>query len=165
MKEGVAGRLGRVMALVLVSPLALALPQAAAGSATAAASAPRDQVRARLQAEREQIEGRFSDEMAACAQRFAVTACADGLAALWNALLESWPWRDPAPARFGGFAFDGDDAVERTLPTCLAGIGVDASAAERTILDALGTRALDANEAEDALKALRQSVAAVVAGR
>jgi hypothetical protein len=94
-----------------------------------------------------------------------VTACADALAALWHALLESWPWRDPDPARFGGFAFDGDEAVERTLPTCLAGIGVDASAAERTILDALGTRALDASEALDALKALRQSVAAVVAGR
>jgi len=94
-----------------------------------------------------------------------VAECADGLAALWHALLEAWPWRDPDPSRFGGFAFDGDDAVERTLPTCMAGLGVDATAAERTILDALGTRALDASEAMDALSALRQSVAAVVAGR
>jgi hypothetical protein len=94
-----------------------------------------------------------------------VLDCANALGDLWQFLLNAWPWRDPDPARFGGFNFTGDEAVERTLPTCLAGLRSDATTAERTILDALGTRALDASEASAALDALRQSVAAVVTGR
>lgn len=94
-----------------------------------------------------------------------VLDCANALGELWRFLLNAWPWRDSDPARFGGFSFTGDDAVQRTLPTCLAGVCSDATAAERTILDALGTRALDESEAGAALDALRQSVAAVVAGR
>lgn len=90
-----------------------------------------------------------------------VVAGRDALAALWSHLLDAWPFVDPDPRRFGGFTFDGDDAVERTLPACLAGLDVVASAAERTVLDGIGTRALDRADADAALAALRQSVAAV----
>jgi hypothetical protein len=92
-----------------------------------------------------------------------VARAREPLAALWSFLLEAWPFVDPDPRRFGGFAFAGDDAVERTLPACLAGLDVVASAAERTVLDGLGTRALDETGAAAALQALRQSVAEVSA--
>lgn len=94
----------------------------------------------------------------------------DALAGLWRFLIEAWPFVDPDPRRFGGFAFSGDDAVERTLPGCLAGLDVIASAPERTVLDAIGTRGLRAGpdvgadeSADAALAALRQSVATVAA--
>jgi hypothetical protein len=101
----------------------------------------------------------------------------EALGGLWRFLLEAWPFVDPDPRRFGGFVFHGDEAMERTLPGCLSGLAVAASAAERTVLDAIGTRALRAggatdhdgddgsgdDRAEAALNALRQSVAAVAA--
>lgn len=100
-----------------------------------------------------------------------VVRARDALAGLWRFLLEDWPFADPDPRRFGGFVFSGDDAVERTLPGCLSGLTVSASSAERTVLDAIGTRALREGGASDvggdgaeaALAALRQSVAAVAA--
>ena len=67
----------------------------------------------------------------------------DVLDRLWTMLIDGWPFADPDPRRFGGFVFVGDDAIERTLPTCLAGTHTDASAAERTILDSVGTGPLE----------------------
>jgi hypothetical protein len=99
-----------------------------------------------------------------------VARASDALADLWHFLLEAWPFVDPDPRRFGGFAFSGDDAVERTLPGCLAGLAVQASTAERNVLDGIGTRSLREGPdvpaldcAPAALAALRQSVAAVAA--
>ena len=99
-----------------------------------------------------------------------VARATDTLAGLWHFLLEAWPFVDPDPHRFGGFAFSGDDAVERTLPGCLAGLAVQASTSERTVLDGIGTRSLregpdvpPEERAAAALAALRQSVAAVAA--
>lgn len=77
------------------------------------------------------------------------------LSAFWYALLR-WPFRDPDPHRFGGFFVVGDEAVERTLPSCLSGLDVEASAAERTVLDGLGTRVEDRAAAENALFELRR---------
>ena len=58
--------------------LAWALLAAAPAQVAAADTAEqREQLRARIQTERERIEARFSADMAACQQRFAVTACAD----------------------------------------------------------------------------------------
>jgi hypothetical protein len=85
------------------------------------------------------------------------------IGALWDFFLLSWPWRDPDPRRFGGFAFGGDDAVERTLPSAMAGLTVQATQPERLILDALGTRSLNDNEAARALNDLRGALGAAVA--
>lgn len=85
----------------------------------------------------------------------------DALCALWDALLD-WPWRDPDPRRFGGFAFAGDDAVERALPSCLAGHDVAATSAHRAVLDALGTR-LDATDDAKACLARLDALIADVA--
>jgi hypothetical protein len=82
------------------------------------------------------------------------------LDALW-ALCRAWPYADPDPARFGGFHFSGDDAVERTLPSALSGTQVKASHAQRVVLDALGTRALDDTEAREALALLDEAIARV----
>jgi hypothetical protein len=82
------------------------------------------------------------------------------LDALW-ALCRAWPYADPDPARFGGFHFSGDDAVERTLPSALSGTQVKASHAQRVVLDALGTRALDDTEALAALALLDEAIARV----
>ncbi len=90
-----------------------------------------------------------------------VDCAADAFAAFWDELLVRWAWRDPDPRRFGGFAFAGDDAVERTLPSCLAGLEQNASAAERVILDAVGTKSLDQDDAGAALSALRDGLARV----
>ncbi len=92
-----------------------------------------------------------------------IAAMSTSLDALWAFLLDAWPFRDPDPRRFGGFAFSGEDAVERTLPTCLAGLGnVDATSAERTILDSLGTGPLDERGATEALASLRQALDGVL---
>lgn len=80
---------------------------------------------------------------------------------LWQRLLDEWPWRDSDARRFGGFLFDGDDASERTVPSCLFGLTVEVTIAERQILDAIGTRALDADEAGVALAEIRSLVAVV----
>lgn len=82
------------------------------------------------------------------------------LASLW-ALCRTWPYADPDPARFGGFHFSGDDAMERTLPSALAGTSVKASHAHRVVLDALGTRALDDTEAHAALALIDGAIDAV----
>lgn len=82
------------------------------------------------------------------------------LDALWL-LCRAWPYVDPDPARFGGFHFSGDDAVERTLPSALAGTQVKASHAQRVVLDALGTRALDDAEAVAALALFDEAIARV----
>jgi hypothetical protein len=71
----------------------------------------------------------------------------DELATLW-ARFARWPYADPDPARFGGFHFAGDDAVERTIPSCTT---LAVSNAMRTVLDGLGTRALDDAEAARAV--------------
>ena len=84
------------------------------------------------------------------------------LTSTWVALLTSWPWVDPDPARFGGFHFSGDDAMERTLPSCLMGTSVKASSAMRTVLDGLGTRALDDEDASRACAAIDDAVTRVV---
>lgn len=86
-----------------------------------------------------------------------VTKNRPALSAFWRALLD-WPFRDPDPHRFGGFLVLGDEAVERTLPSCLAGIDIEASAAEKTVLDGLGTRLQNYEMAERALEALRQLI-------
>lgn len=75
------------------------------------------------------------------------------LKTLWDELL-AWPYRDPDPRRFGGFYVSGDEALERTLPSCLAETDVKASKWERTVLDGLGTRALQPHEAAEALELL-----------
>jgi hypothetical protein len=79
------------------------------------------------------------------------------LGALWTFLLQEWPFVDPDPRRFGGFFFDGDDAIERSLPSAFFGVTrVVASAPERIIVDAIGTRALDDDDAGLALGLLRE---------
>lgn len=92
-----------------------------------------------------------------------VEGAADAFAGLWVLLLERWPFADPDPRRFGGFFFDGDEARERSIPSCLFGVSVDVSGAERQILDAIGTRPLDDDAAQGALKTLRAAIAGVVA--
>jgi hypothetical protein len=84
------------------------------------------------------------------------------LEALWRVLLDEWPFVDGDPRRFGGFLCAGDEAIERSLPSCLAGVDVDAAAWERTVLDAVGTRPLDADDARAALAQVRALVDAVV---
>lgn len=83
------------------------------------------------------------------------------LTALWELLLVDWPWRDPDPRRFGPFFVDGDEARERSLPSCLEANGPAHSTAERTILDAIGTRALGP-DAGAALACLREALDEVV---
>lgn len=85
---------------------------------------------------------------------------AEALRAFWEALL-AWPYRDPDPQRFGGFYADTDDAIERTLPSCLAGLAIDASPALRTALDGLGTRVAGRAEAEAAIAYLHAQLARV----
>lgn len=80
------------------------------------------------------------------------------LSALWRALL-AWPFRDEDPRRFGGFYVSGDDALERTLPSCLAATSVSASKAQRAVLDGLGTRVSDDDEAQRALAHLTRLIA------
>lgn len=82
----------------------------------------------------------------------------DEFAALFR-MLERWPFADPDPARFGGFVVDAG-GVERTI----ANPALDAVAPRgpaRTVLDALGTRALTADEATRALTLLDEAVRAV----
>lgn len=93
-------------------------------------------------------------------RELAAPPVAAALAALWQ-LCRAWPYADPDPARFGGFHFSGDDAVERTLPSALAGTSVSASQAQRAVLDALGTRALDDGEARAALALLHDALATI----
>lgn len=69
------------------------------------------------------------------------------LTALW-ARFSTWPYADPDPARFGGFHFAGDDAVERTIPSCTT---LAVSNAMRTVLDGLGTRSLTDDDARSAV--------------
>ena len=92
-----------------------------------------------------------------------VEAARDALADLWVLLLEAWPFVDADPRRFGGFFFDGDEALERSIPSCLFGCTVKAEPAERQILDAIGTRALDDEAAAAALGVVRAAVGAVAA--
>lgn len=84
------------------------------------------------------------------------------LEALWETLRQ-WPWRDPDPARFGGFVFAGNEATERSVPSCLAGLDLEVDAAARAALDALGTRALDEASARAALACLQAQVGAIAA--
>jgi hypothetical protein len=78
-------------------------------------------------------------------------------------VVDAWPYKDPDPRRFGGFFFDGDDARDRSLPSCLLGATVSATSPERQILDAIGTRALSDDEAREALRLLREHVARLAA--
>jgi hypothetical protein len=75
------------------------------------------------------------------------------LCALWE-LLRAWPWRDPDPARFGGFVFSGNEASERSASSCVAGVTIRVDAPTRTVLDALGTRPLTDDDAQAAVAAL-----------
>jgi hypothetical protein len=82
------------------------------------------------------------------------------LAALWQ-IVDTWPYRDPDPSRFGGFVFSGNEAVERSIPSALAGCTLAVDSRRRTVLDALGTRALDDAEAASALALLDARLAEV----
>lgn len=82
------------------------------------------------------------------------------LDSLW-ATLRDWPFRDEDPARFGGFVFSGNEATERSVPSCLAGLTLEVPAAARQALDALGTRALDEASAGAALDCLSERIGAV----
>lgn len=82
------------------------------------------------------------------------------LVALWRRLL-SWPFLDPHPARFGAFVYEGDDASERTVPSCIDGLSLQVSRTTRAVLDALGTRQLNAQEAEQALRDLDDAISDV----
>lgn len=86
----------------------------------------------------------------------------DAFEELWRALL-AWPHRDDDPHRFGGFYVVGDDAVERTLPSCLAGLDLEASAPLRTVLDGLGTKVGTREDAERAIVHLENILDEVVA--
>lgn len=79
------------------------------------------------------------------------------LKTLWDELL-AWPFKDPDPRRFGGFYVSGDEALERTLPSCLTRTDAKASKWERAVLDGLGTRALGDDEAAEALALLARMV-------
>lgn len=76
------------------------------------------------------------------------------LDALWTLVLD-WPFRDPDPHRFGGFQVTGDDAVERSLPSALAGLEVNATRDEVIVLDALGSAFRTADDATRALGLIR----------
>jgi hypothetical protein len=91
-----------------------------------------------------------------------VVGAREAFASAWERL-RAWPYADPDPSRFGGFSFSGDDAVERTLPSCLAGTHVTTSNAARTVLDGLGTRGLADDEANAALALLASIVSDVAA--
>ncbi len=92
-----------------------------------------------------------------------VDSARDALAALWRTLLDAWPWVDGDPRRFGGFLCAGDEAIERSLPSCIAGVDVDVAPWERAVLDAIGTRPLDRDGAHAALARLRSLVDDVLA--
>ncbi|MCC7108460.1 MAG: hypothetical protein IT382_04185 [Deltaproteobacteria bacterium] len=79
---------------------------------------------------------------------------------LWTTLRD-WPWRDEDPARFGGFVFSGNEATERSVPSCLAGLSLEVPAVARQALDALGTRPLDDASAYAALECLGARVGAI----
>ncbi len=92
-----------------------------------------------------------------------ITRASGALAELWRCLVDEWRFADSHPGRFGAFVYDGDDASERTPPSCLEGIASTATTTERRVLDALGTQRLrDSDEAEVVLAVLRQSVARAV---
>ena len=108
--------------------------------------------------------GRLLDESLARSFTSAdVIAGRPPLEKLWRFLLVDWPFVDPDPARFGGFQFSGDDAIERSLPSCLAGCTAAHVPAERTVLDAIATRPLDGAAAAEALAALRARLLRVTA--
>ena len=92
-----------------------------------------------------------------------VDAARAELATLWRVLLDGWPWVDDDPRRFGGFLCAGDEAIERSLPSCLAGVDVEVAPWERTVLDTVGTRPLDIDAARAALARLRSLVDDVLA--
>jgi hypothetical protein len=91
-----------------------------------------------------------------------VEPAAGAFGMLWR-LFRAWPYQDTDPRRFGAFTFVGDEATERSLPSCLAGTSVEASRAARTVLDALSTRALDDTEAAAALALLSAAITRVAA--
>ncbi len=90
-----------------------------------------------------------------------LSRAAVALEQLWAAI-DAWPWRDPDPKRFGGFAFGTDDTVKRTIPSNTVGVTIAVTASQRTVLDALGTRPLNDAEAHAALRALQTHIDAVV---
>jgi len=104
------------------------------------------------------IRALLEDELSATLTEAQVARGRDALGELWRALLD-WPYRDPDPRRFGGFHVINDDAFERTLPSCLAGLDVDASNTQRTVLDGLGTEVAGAEQALAALAHLADVVA------
>lgn len=85
----------------------------------------------------------------------------DPLLRLWRLLLQEWPFVDDDPRRFGGFFFDGDDAIERSLPSAFFGATVTVTAPERIIVDAIGTRPLNDDDATAALGLLRGGLSRV----
>jgi hypothetical protein len=85
---------------------------------------------------------------------------ADALRDLWS-MVDTWPFRDDDPARFGGFVFSGNEAVERSLPSALAGCTIPVDSRRRTVLDALGTRALNDDDASSAIALLDGGIHAV----
>ncbi len=102
----------------------------------------------------ERCAGTFSERQAQSAR--------PALTRLWHLLLVQWPWRDPDARRFGGFVFDGDDARDRSVPSCVEGVDVPIAAWEKTVLDAVGTRPLDHDDARRALSSLRGAIDEVV---
>jgi hypothetical protein len=75
------------------------------------------------------------------------------LSPLWD-LVSQWPHRDPDPHRFGGIMVSGEDEVERTLPSCLAGLGLNLPPHVTHVLDALASRIDSIQEADAAIAAL-----------
>ncbi len=86
-------------------------------------------------------------------------AAAGALRVLWRGF-NAWPWRDPDPRRFGGVRAVGDDATERTCDA-LFGLDIDATRAERVLLDGLASVFEDEESAEAALLRLRSLIRAV----
>ena len=92
-------------------------------------------------------------------------AAQPALHALWQ-LVRAWPYRDPDPARFGGFQFSGSEAVERSLPSSIAATTRALTRHQRTVLDALGTLPLTDGDVDTALTLLQaclQDIAQAVA--
>ena len=103
------------------------------------------------------LSGMLDDALGRAFLESELHAVQPALRALW-ALLERWPYRDPDPARFGGFQFSATNGVERSLPSSIAGTSRPLARHQRTVLDALGTMPLTDGDVDAALALLTVSL-------
>lgn len=76
---------------------------------------------------------------------------------LWS-LIETWPYRDTDPNRFGGFYVTGPDAVERTVPQKTMEQSSQIHPAMSTLFDALGSQFKSSEEFQLAVRMIEKSI-------